>query len=186
MKRLIPTVAAALLGAATLAQANTWTAELLPASGELIGPAGSTLGWGYTLTNESDTFWLVPWNLDSDTFEQGTPNSLFLFPILGPNESTTVLYDGVDGLFEFTWDVTAPLGFQNVGLFEIFADWFDGDPFGQGSYFDDAGSARLPYSVTVGEGRNGGGGPVIPEPSTLSLAALGLAALAARRRLRRG
>src|SRR5690242_4873232 len=48
--------------------AGTFTFGTLPADGNLTAPAGSTVGWGYTITNNSATDWLVTDSLNADPF----------------------------------------------------------------------------------------------------------------------
>jgi hypothetical protein len=157
--------------------ANIWTAGLLPVSGDLSAPPGATEGWGYTLANEDPSLWLVPFNLDADAFEHGTPNSLFLFPVVAPGGTIHIDYDGMNGLYEFTWDVTAPVGFVNVGTFVIGADWFTDDPAEGGIFSHAAGDVELPYSVAAARSTT-----EVPEPGTLVLTLGALAAHAVRRR----
>jgi hypothetical protein len=156
--------------------AQVWTAELIPPSGDLTAPAGAKTGWGYTIHNDDDTLWLAPWNLTTDTFEHGTPNGLFLFPVLSPGQTLTVPYDGVDGLYEFTWDAVVPALFSNIGSFTISADWYTDDPFGAGLFSAAAPDVELAYSVSLET--------AVPEPGSWLLLAAGGAMLAARARRR--
>jgi hypothetical protein len=109
------------LASMPILQANTYNFTLLPTSGNVAGPPGSTVGWGYTLNNESAHDWLVTSDLEAGAFLNGSPNSLFDFPDLGPGQSETVQFDSVTGvgLCELTWDVSAPIGFTNTGTFEL-------------------------------------------------------------------
>ncbi len=140
-----------------------WTFSTIPASGDISGPAGSTIGWGYTITNLDTTNWLVLGGLSADAFLNGTPNSLFDYPIVAPSSTVTVTYDGVNGLYELTWDLGAPDGFVNSGTFIASADWYDGDPFGGGNFVAAAPDRSALYSATV-----------VPEPSALFLVGTGL------------
>jgi hypothetical protein len=156
--------------------------ELLPADGAIGGEPGSTIGWGYELTNES-TDWLVFTGINADAFLYATPDSsLFDFPILAPGASASVAYDPglLQGLFQLTWDALAPVGFTNSGLFLLSAEFWDGDPFGDGSFIDFAPDFTAAYSATVT------GAAPVPEPATLLLMASGLGAtgLLGRRRRR--
>jgi hypothetical protein len=156
---------------------NIYTFNLIPADGQVSGPPGSTVGWGYSITNESTTEWLVFVSLNSDPFQYGTPNSLFDFPVLAPLTNVTEPFDpqlGI-GLFEFTWDTTAPLGFVNSGIFTVSAQWWTGNPLNGGQFIEDAPDGLAAYSASVVGST--------PEPSSLLLLLSGTGALAGLRKL---
>jgi hypothetical protein len=140
-----------LAGAERSAEAGPFTLQLVPASGSISGTPGSTIGWGYILTNSSLTDWLVTTAVSADVFQHATPNAfVFDFPILAPGASLLVPYvAGVIGLFEMTWDPTAPIGFVNAGLFVVSAEWWSGDPFGAGQLLGLAPDQSVAYSATV-------------------------------------
>ncbi len=166
-----------LLFASGPARADTYTFSLIPASGDVSGLAGSTVGWGYSITNESTTDWLVTTGLSSDPFLNGIPNLIFDFPDLGPGVTLTVPFSlAPTGLYELTWDATAPMGFVNFGTFTLSAEWWTGDPLNGGAPIMAAADALAPYSATVA---------MIPEPATvlLLLGGLGGVAFRARRRM---
>jgi hypothetical protein len=91
---------------AATSYADTFTFSTIPPSGSISGPAGSTVGWGYSVTNNSLDQWLVFNNIGTDAvFSNGTPNSgVFDFPVVAPNTTITTDYDGTNGLYEFSWD----------------------------------------------------------------------------------
>ncbi len=152
------------------ARALGFTFDTLPADGEIVAAAGETVGFGYQITNTSLDRWLVLAALDAGVFGQGTPDAgLFDFPILAPGTSITVPYDGSSGLFAFTWSPFAPAGFVNQGLFTLAADWFDADPFSDGTHLEAADDASASYRLAV-----------VPEPGTGLLLGIGLAAMAVR------
>jgi hypothetical protein len=168
----------ALLAATPPARADslTFTLGTLPASGAISGPPGSTVGWGYTITNNSASYWLVTTGVSADPFVNGTPNAgIFDFPAVAPLSTLTVAYDPSNflGLFEFTWDPNAPVGFVNMGTFVVTGEFWDNDPFLGGNFFDFAPDASAAYSVTA---------TAVPEPSTLLLLATGVAGVAMRKR----
>jgi hypothetical protein len=140
--------------------ADTYSFNLIPPSGNISGPPGSTVGWGYSLDNESGTDWLVTSDLQAGSFLDGSPNPLFDFPDLGPGESETVPFDPVAGagLFELTWDGSAAVGFTNVGTFELDAQWWSGDPLNGGTFIADALATDINYSAVVTS--------PVPEPSS--------------------
>lgn len=160
-----------LLSAASSLAADIYSFSLIPAGGNIQGPAGSSIGWGYTIENQSDTLWLVTTALDSGVFQHGVPSVLFDFPDLAPKETVAVAYDPVlsTGLQALLWDVSAPNGFINSGNFILSAEWWNGDPLNNGAFQSTAPSQSVSYTASVSA-------PAVPEPSTGIVAGLGLAA----------
>ena len=168
------------------ALADTYSFTALPA--DVTGPAGSTVGWGYTISNASTAFWLVPTTLNftplaasAGVFQHGSPNSLFDFPAIAPGVSVSLGFDPINlsGLYELTWDASAPAGFVDSGFFDLSGDWWTGDPSAGGNMVSAAPDESAPYSATVS------GAPSVAEPSTTSLLAL-IAALILFRKTRLG
>lgn len=148
--------------------------DTVPADGSLAAAPGDTVGWGYTITNTSDTLWLVLINLSADPVQQGLLDTgLFDFPVLAPLATVTQAFDAPNllGLARFTWDLGAPDGFSNVGMFQLEGEFYSDDPFRGGQFVELADSATAAYAVTLQ-----GGSAVVPEPSTLALLMVGLAA----------
>jgi hypothetical protein len=175
------TLAIWFIGVAGTASANPFTFSTVPGSGVISGPAGSTIGWGYTLTNTSLTDWLVLTAVSADVFQFATASAaIFDFPVLAPGSSLTVSYlAGLAGLFELIWDPNAPIGFVNSGTFIVSAEWWAGDPFAGGSFLGFATEQSALYSASVTA-------PVtaVPEPSGLFLTTLGALLLLRRQRPR--
>jgi protein-disulfide isomerase len=138
------------------------------------------VGWGYSLNNTDPSSWFVTTNLNSDSFSNGTPTSLFDFPILAPGDTVTEPFDSVNstGLFELLWDLSAPVGFANSGNFVLSGQWWDGDPLNGGNFFADAPDLSLAYTATVT------GSVSAPEPSSFLLLAGGIAAIIGWRKVR--
>jgi len=168
-------VAYGLLSGTPDALADGFTFATLPASGDITGPAGSTIGWGYTLTNNSATDWLNTIGINADLLSHAFANALFDFPILAPGTTVSVPYDGLNGfgLYELTWDPDAPPRFVNTGNFDLTVEWWDGDPLGGGNLLQSDVHSLAPYSATV-EATNTN---AVSEPSTLLSLATGLGAL---------
>jgi PEP-CTERM motif len=164
------------LGSAA-AGAVPYDATLLPVGGDAAGPAGTTIGWGYAVTNTDAALWLVFTGLGADTFDHGTPQALFDAPVVAPTSAVSNPYDGLNGLYALTWDGDAPEGFLNTGEFVLHAQWWDGDPLAGGRFVADADDVRLAYTALVMPPDPG----TVPEPASALLVLLGGGVIAARR-----
>ena len=143
----------------------------LPSDGNISGPPGSLIGWGYSLSNTDPSNWFMATDLNSDSFSNGTPTLLFDFPILAPGGLVSEAFDPLNsiGLFQLQWDVSAPVGFVNSGNFVLSGQWWDGDPLNGGNFIADAPDISLPYSATVTAPTG-----TVPEPSSFFLLASAL------------
>jgi len=156
--------------------ADSITLTLIPATGNVSGPAGSTVGWGYTITNNTAE-WIQAMNISSDPFQNGTPNVIFDFPAVAPDSSVTLDFSLVTtaecafppcGMYELTWDSTAPGGFANNGTFTVSSDFYDQNPANPGAVdLGPAPDASAAYSASVTSS-------AVPEPSSLLLLVSGL------------
>lgn len=127
-------------------------------------PAGIMTGWGYSIHNESSTYWLVTTALTADVFQHATPDNIFDFPDIAPGATVTLPYDPAppaSGLYQILWDSNAPAGFVNSGSFTLSAEWWNGDPLSGGTLVSTAPDVSQPYSATL-----------TPEPATLGSAAI--------------
>ena len=130
MPRYLPWVALALglLFTTQAATAESLIVTVTPT--DVSGPAGTTVGWGFSITNTSSTDFLDISGIDSDLFlaTDGTPDaSIFPFPNLAPAQSVTQLYDLVGGLgiFQFTWNLGLATGTTETGQFRLFGAFCD-------------------------------------------------------------
>lgn len=146
----------------------------LPLNGNVSGPAGSLVGWGYSIANTDPSNWFVSTDLNSDSFSNGTPTLLFDFPDLAPGFTATEAFDPVNaiGLFELQWNPSAPTGSTNSGNFVLSGQWWDGDPLNGGIFIADALDSSAAYTATVS-----GSSSSTPEPSSLWPMAMILAVL---------
>jgi hypothetical protein len=160
-------------------RADSLMFTLLPP--DVSGPADTTVGWGFTITNTSTFDYLDISGIDSDLFSatDGTPDaSIFLFPNLAPGQSVTQMYDPTDelGLFQFTWNVDVPVGTTETGDFRLLGAFCDptADQFcAEDDSVPSTVLATAAYTATVSSPT----GPAVPEPSSLLLLAPALAGL---------
>lgn len=144
--------------------------SLEPVSGNITGSPGSTIGWGYDVTNNTSDFLLLSAVNSLVSFDpKFGPEALLGVaagnppPLLAPGTSQKVFFNlspldlsKQTGLFELMLSPSAPLG-TLTGIFDLTGDFFDADfnPIEQVDEFAN-------YSATV------------PEPSTIFLLASGL------------
>lgn len=156
-----------------------WSFSTIPSDGTINGKPGDTIGWGYGISNLDTSNWLVISGISVGSFQSATPNdSIFDYPILAPLSSVIVPYDGTNGLYQITWDLSAPMGLVNIGSFTLTAEFYDGDPLAGGNFVDFAADQSVNYSAKV---ENPSVNPV-PEPSTILLLGGGLAGILFLRR----
>jgi hypothetical protein len=161
------------------ARADSLTFTVLPP--DVSGPAGTTVGWGFSITNNSATNYLDISGIDSDLFAatDGIPDaSIFLFPNLAPGKTMTQAYDPADslGLFQFTWNLGVATGTMETGNFTLYGAFCDPtiDQFcAEDGTVPSTALASAVYTATVSPS-----GVVTPEPSAALLLATGLCVLA--------
>jgi hypothetical protein len=144
---------------------------------DVSGPAGTTVGWGFTITNSiSSTDYLDISGIDSDLFLDGVPDaSIFPFSNLAPGQSATQLYDPVDqlGLFQFTWNPGLPVGTTQSGQFRLMGGFCDPtvDQFcAEDDSVPSVVLATADYSATVSAAPS----TSVPEPSSILMLLPGL------------
>lgn len=169
------------LFSATVAFASDITLTLIPPDGDVSGPPGSTVGWGYTIINSSSN-WLETLSASAGSFIDGTPDLIFDFPTVAPESFVTEDFSPTTtascssppcGLYEFTWDSDAPVGTVNSGTFTVSSEYFSGDPANPSSTdLGPAPDASADYSASVSSTVT-----VTPEPATLLLLLTGICGL---------
>jgi hypothetical protein len=140
-------------------QTRAWSEEsitfkLTPPSAKLFCHPGDRVGWGYVVRNNSDRYWLVTKNLNTDAFRYGTPAALFDFPSLPPGGVKAIPYAPSQrtGLYEFTWESAAPDGFSNAGEFILDSEWWSGDPLNGGKQIGSAPRTSATYETATSSG----------------------------------
>lgn len=159
-----------------------YTFTTIPASGDVFGNAGATIGWGYSITNLSTSDWLLAIDLVADSFVYGTPTLLFDFPEIAPGATVMEAFDPIagTGLYADIVNASAPPGSMDSGNFVLSAQWYDGDPFNGGNFIADAIDSSPAYTATVI-----GGVSSAPEPDSGYLLLTALLAIGAGRVVRR-
>ncbi|MGD0302034.1 MAG: hypothetical protein ABSE86_33560 [Bryobacteraceae bacterium] len=186
-KRLT-TVAVMLLASSAVARASAVIA-LTPPDGVIPGAPGSTVGWGFSLTNGADWVSIDSVTTENETSPLGGVSGGFTsyMDLLGglsngvtpPGKTWTLDFSPGSpgtGLGQYSIDPGTPPGASDSGDFVIFYDEFSADPNTCGScyidtlqLFDSNGSAP---AFTI----NASASPV-PEPKLTMLIILGFAVL---------
>src|SRR5271165_4717568 len=108
-KRWCTLLVIALLSFSTFALADDISLTLIPLSGDVAGPPGSTVGWGYTMTNNT-ALWIQTEAVSSDAFLNGTPTLIFDFPAVAPGSFV---------MLDFSLGVTGLCSFPPCGLYSL-------------------------------------------------------------------
>ena len=158
--------------------AGPYTLELTPGP-SIQGNPGDTIGWGYSITNNSSDF-LLPLTLDAGSFPSGfTPLNIFDFPEVAPNSTVMLDFSMVVtgscasppcGIYQVTLDPSLKAGTSVSGFFDVFAELYDGDPFDGGT--DLGTGVDIMASYSAGTPPPAG---AAPEPATFGELGLGFA-----------
>jgi hypothetical protein len=183
-------VGAGLLAGLTLQAA---TVQLDPFSGDIFGTPGSTVGWGYTITNTTDYLVVTASAFCSGPLAQPCPNALgtytdftaFNFIVVGPAPESTSVSQSFNaslltGIGSFTINPGALVGDSIAGSVFVLFDLYSRSPndpnFDPTTDFLSSGVISTAASVSV---------VAVPEPASLVLLGSALVLAAASRRFRR-
>jgi hypothetical protein len=139
--------------------------SLLPLTGTTIdGTPGSTIGWGYEIINTTAD-WYLPESLSPPSIlsTDGTLTALFDYPVVGPGDTVSESYNGIQGLLAFGLSSSLSPG-TTLSLGNVFlsGEYFSENPFTDPSATDlgAAPNVTAPIAVNVVSS-------VIPEPSMM-------------------
>jgi len=163
--------------------------SLIP-SPDVSGYAGDTVGWGYSIQNNSTLYYLAVDSVgQSSAFQIGTGSILINsvldnMPILAPGASTSQLFDAVlqHGLMSLLIDSNAIPNAKDTGYFIVTFGFYSADPLSDpdAERMDEFIDQR-PYSATVNESQPPPPIGITPEPGSWLLLAGALTILAGRR-----
>jgi hypothetical protein len=184
---------AALLLPVAMSAAPTFA--LIPANGIVSGAPGTTVGWGFTITNDTDYLLVSSFNFCEGaalptcptqtygTFSDFTAQHLLDPVIVAPGGTVTQNFAlaGFQGVGSFAINPGAPVGAQDLGTIFLTYDKFTCDVVNDlgcspdQTVFGATLTATAQVDVTA-----------VPEPAVIWLAGLGLAAMTFARRRRIG
>jgi hypothetical protein len=169
------------------ALAGTASFEFDPFGGNLSGTPGSTVGWGFTISDSVDYVLLdntgfcgpgisnsadIPCSNGPDgTYTDFTSSN---FVVVGPSPETTPLTENfsaslMTGYGSFTINNTTPVGTVITDDLYVVYDLYSGDPASGGTLESSGNLASLSASITVESDS--------PEPGTMLPAGLAIASL---------
>ncbi len=183
------TIYLAVLGFFTLsaAMADPVTLTLTPGNGSASGLPGTTVGWGYSITNNSSDYLVLAnsyfcgagqdpifttctqsLGTYNDRIAQNFQNNL---TVIAPGTTVSDMFDAGsgNGLGEYLIDALANPGQTDIGSIVIVYDAFDANPF-LGAANQIGGDTDLSANAEV----QVAGRTTVPEPGTLSLLSLAL------------
>jgi hypothetical protein len=181
MSRTHAALAALLLAAAPLAQGALVINALNPVGGALTGIPSATVGWGFTVFNDSTSDWLVISSSRFLTLPGWGSYADLVGPqgiVLQPEAILTQTFSAAtgSGAGSFAINPAAGLGWTVSGNLELLYDIYDSDPDADDSVQTGASTVRSAASVTVAESA------AVPLPPTAALLALGLFGMRRARR----
>jgi hypothetical protein len=153
--------------------------RLLPDDGQIAGQAGTSVGWGFTISADSDFV-----TVQSIAFGEGTPIGVFSTPGLPLNAASPGFDIVVPWSLNFSglqYDISAAalLGNATQGLMTLTYDTYSDAGLTDQIGFSDTvnatfGGSDVAAQVTVNEGAEAVG---VPEPGAMGMAGLGLCAM---------
>jgi len=155
------------------------TLELEPLGGAISGTPGSTIGWGFTITNDSD--FLVVTSADFvPASSMGTFTdyvSAFNFIVVGPTPESSTVSQAFDpglltGIGSFTINPGAAIGSVANGTILLTYDLFSISPNNL-NFNPDVDTLSVGNMLGANASVSVSGGTPIPEPSTLFLMGAG-------------
>lgn len=179
LKRLAGGILALAISLA-VSQAQAVSLSLDPPSGALNGAPGETVGWGFTLTNDSNYYLVVT---GADFLHQSPTLGSFTdlvgpqYLVLEPDNTLTQAFDASmqQGIGQFVLNLDAPVNSLISGQISLSYDLFSTDPT-----LDNFDSIR--DTISTGNTVAAPASVAVPEPATALLMVAGVPVFTALRR----
>jgi hypothetical protein len=172
-----------LAGVATAGALPVLTFTLDPVNGLLAGQAGTSVGWGFTLSTDSGFV-----TIESFTFGDLTPIGIFSTPGVPSTVAsagspiTTPWIQDIAGL-QYDISASSVLGASTLGVMTVIYDAYSDAGLTNQIVFGDSVNAQFNSTDVMAEVDVNGAAPSnVPEPGTMALAAFGAAILLRKRR----
>jgi len=111
------------------------TLSTLPSDGSVFGHPGETVGWGYSIENDTSS-WLVPMGLSANGILFGSLTDVYDYGVVAPLSTATIPYQFASpggagfssGLFEYLIPGATPTGLTQSGSFILQYQFFSDNP----------------------------------------------------------
>lgn len=187
----------ALLAAGITGAAHGASITLIPPGGALTGTPGSTVGWGFSLTNTTDFLQITSSEFCLDSSGVTTACQLPTIgtytdfigpngPVAGPPPESPTVTQAFDlgtqqGAGSFTISAAAPVGAQNTGQIVFFYNLYSVSP-NDPNFNPVTDTLATDQTLTAAASVTVVGATGVPEPATFGFAGIAIAALVTLRR----
>lgn len=175
------------LSATTLCSADV-EFTLLPSAGEIYVQPLETVGWGYSIRNNTGHF-LLPLGLSASGVPYGNLLDIFDYPVVGPGETAYQAYaynapggfGNSLGLYEYNAPADLPIGLHQTGTITLLYQFYNNNPDLDWNAVPiaDQRSAGADFELSAGQPT------AVPEPATILLLGTAAALVCVGRRMRR-
>ena len=177
------TLASLAFALATLCQADVFTT--LPTDGAITVSPLETVGWGYSIQNQTANY-LLPIGLSNSGVLLGALFDIFDYPVVDPGQTAFQAYafnapggfGNSLGLFEYTAPADLPIGLDQTGTFMLTYQFYNANP----DLDPNASPVGDPVTATVNFDLKAVETSAVPEPGSVTLLSSALIAFLSLRR----